>query len=220
VVAQLTPNDIIQARARRLLLLRGLAGLSRDQIFSRYGIAKATLQNWESGRAGGLTKKGADRVLKAYQREHILCTHDWLLQGVGASPVLMDESRDPAARRAHAVFSGLAEDIAYLRSLYDHVVDLPIADQSMMPDYPQSAHVVGISHYKEQILSSVGKDCIVHAVGHPPIFRRLLSSGDAQRFHLVPLNLSGDYPIITDVEVLSVAPVLWVRADAFTYHSG
>ena len=153
-------------------------------------LQKATSQNWESGRAGGLTKKGADRVLKAYQREHILCTHDWLLQGVGASPVLMDESRDPAAHRAHAVFSGLAEDIAYLRSLYDHVVDLPIADQSMMPDYPQSAHVVGISHYKEQILSSVGKDCIVHAVGHPPIFRRLLSSGDAQRFHLVPLSTS------------------------------
>ena len=219
MVAQLTLNDTIQARARRLLLLRGLAGLSRDQIFKRYGIAKATLQNWESARAGGLTKKGSDRVLKAYQREQILCTHDWLMHGVGASPVLIDKSKDMAAHHDHAVFEGLAEDIAYLRSLYDHVVDLPISDQSMIPDYPQNAHVVGISLYKEQIAASVGKDCIVHAVGYPPMFRRLLPSSDAQRFHLVPLNLSGDYPIITDVEVLSVAPVLWVRADAFTYHS-
>ena len=48
-----------QQRARRLHILREMTGLSRDKFQQRYGIARGTLQNWESARFGGLTVAGA-----------------------------------------------------------------------------------------------------------------------------------------------------------------
>lgn len=209
-----------QARARRLLSLRGLAGISRDLLHKRYGIAKATLQNWESARAGGLTGKGAHRILKVYHAEGIVCSFDWLMHGIGSGPELMNQHQSTSGdAELDPLMRGLANDITFLRSIYDHVVDLPLTDRSMHPAYPQSAHVAGISYYKDHIQLAVGRDCIVHAVSHPPMFRRLLTSDQVDCYHLVPLNLSGEFQIITNVEVLSAAPVMWVRSEAFTYQS-
>lgn len=215
-------SDLPQGRARRLLALRGLAGLSRDLLHKRYGIAKATVQNWESARAGGLTRKGAQRILKVYHAEGVICSFDWLMHGVGSGPELVHQLQSVSNSDipGKASMLGLAHDIAFLRSLYDHVVDMPLDDCSMQPAYPQSAHVAGISYFRDQIQLAVGHDCIIHAVSHPPMFRRLLPSDQVDHYHLVPLNLSGDFTIITNVEVLSAAPVLWVRSEAFTYQAG
>ncbi|MAV28298.1 MAG: hypothetical protein CMF43_00620 [Legionellales bacterium] len=220
--SQTSTSDQPRARARRLLALRGLAGLSRDLLHKRYGIAKATVQNWESARAGGLTRKGAQRILKVYHAEGVVCSFDWLMHGVGVGPELVSQLRSVPASDVptKASLSGLAGDIDFLRTLYDHVVDMPLDDRSMQPAYPQSAHLVGISYYKDHIQQAVGHDCIIHAVSHPPMFRRLMPSDQVDHYHLVPLNLSGDFPIITNVEVLSAAPVLWVRSEAFTYQAG
>ena len=210
-------RDVAQLRARRLLSLRGMSGLSRDLIHKRYGIAKATLQNWESARAGGLTRKGAQRILKAYHAEGVICTMDWLIDGVGTGPQLSANSPQSPDRTQHGHLPRLADDIAHLRALYEQLADMPIDDLSMHPSYPRYAHVAGVSYFCDQVQLTVGRDCIVHAVGYPPLFRRVVPANTVGLYHLVPLNLSGEYPIITDVEILSAAPVLWVRAEAFTY---
>ena len=44
----ISPEELPQARAERLLTLREMTGLSRDLFQTRYGIARGTLQNWES----------------------------------------------------------------------------------------------------------------------------------------------------------------------------
>src|SRR5262249_31447785 len=49
----------------------------------KYGISANTLQSWEKAKAGGLTSKGAKRILSALQQEGVNCSTEWLLYGIG-----------------------------------------------------------------------------------------------------------------------------------------
>ena len=69
-------NDILmdeeslqKSRANRLKRLRRMTGMSRKDFSTRYHISQGTLQNWETGRFGGLTEKGARVILRAFRQE-------------------------------------------------------------------------------------------------------------------------------------------------------
>lgn len=71
------------ARGQRLKSIRLMSGLSRNSLEHKYGISANTLQSWERAKSGGLTIKGASRVLNALRNEGIYCSSEWLLYGIG-----------------------------------------------------------------------------------------------------------------------------------------
>ncbi len=75
-----------KARGKRLKFVRKLAGLSRKQLEKKYGISANTVQSWEVAKKGGLTERGAHRILAVIQKEGINCSIEWLLYGTGAPP--------------------------------------------------------------------------------------------------------------------------------------
>ena len=212
--------SLVQQRAKRLLALRGMIGLSRDALHKRYGIAKATLQNWESARAGGLSPKGARMMVKLYRAEKIALSYDWLMHGVGSGPAFCAQEQQPVPSIISTTASqtkNLADEILHLRQLYDNVVDMPISDHAMSPQYPKDMHVAGFFVDHSAIAGLCGHDCIIQTHDYPLLCRRLLPGDDAGRYHLVALNLTVDYPVLTNMEVIAAAKIVWCRANEFLH---
>ncbi|MDR2681643.1 MAG: helix-turn-helix domain-containing protein [Holosporaceae bacterium] len=79
-----------QLKGRRLRMARALTGFSRQEFYEKIGIATSTIDTWDSGRVE-LTEKSAVRVCEALRKLGIYCTQEWLLNGSGTPPRLMDE---------------------------------------------------------------------------------------------------------------------------------
>ncbi|MBI5448694.1 MAG: XRE family transcriptional regulator, partial [Gammaproteobacteria bacterium] len=64
------PIDSIE-RGRRIKILRVLANLDRKAVEEKHGINFNTLKGWELGRHGGLTEKGAKKIISMCQQEGV-----------------------------------------------------------------------------------------------------------------------------------------------------
>ena len=208
-----------QARAKRLHFVRGLSGLSRDQLTHRYGVAKSTLQNWESGR-NRLTERGAVALLRAYRAEEIEISMDWLLYGIGTGPRQRPKGADALAAlklpdSLLPMRKQIIAELSALRKLYPDLVDCPITNAAMQPQYPNGCYVAGIKRYQAEIDHLIGQDCLVYALETGLILRRVMPGDSSGHFHLAPLNLLPEFPIITNCQPAFAAPVIWVQAPAF-----
>ncbi len=224
IVMELSKVKQAKERAKRLLALRAMLGLSRDELYKRYAISKATLQNWESARAGGLTKRGAQQVFKAYQAENIDFTLEWLLHGIGPGPSfksgpVLNSGSSGVSQQDPVIPSNVLEHILYYRKAHQDVFDMQLVDDAMAFRYPKNAFIGGIKYYHDQISALLGFDCIVQIPNHDLIFRRILPGNSMNRYHLVPINLDPKYQIYTDVEVIAAAKVHWMHAQYFSYQS-
>jgi len=217
-----------KSRAERLLCLREMSGLSRDKIQHRYGIARGTLQNWESARFGGLTVKGAKSMLKAYLAEGIVCDLDWLLHGIGQGPIykkkdsLVQIQRD-GLKNIMATngwsdnrTTAIAQELLYFRNSHTHAIDMMVQDDAMSPFYNQGDYIAGIKAYQSDVENLVGKHCIVQTVEHGLMIRQLHRGSKLNRFSLQALNLeTKKSTYLPDVEIMFAAEVIWVRSTAF-----
>lgn len=75
-------------RAVRLRALRAMCRYTRSDLARRHGIPAATLQNWETPRQGGITDKGAYRIITVFSKLGMHVSHEWLMQGTGPEPYL------------------------------------------------------------------------------------------------------------------------------------
>src|SRR5208337_2034223 len=85
------PKSSREARAKRMLGLRGMTGLPRKLFAEQCGIRQGNFQNWEGPRYGGLTEKAAIRVIRAIKAMGIHCSLEWLLHGIGRGPQITEQ---------------------------------------------------------------------------------------------------------------------------------
>ena len=198
-----------QQRAKRLLVLREMTGLSRDKFHQRYGIARGTLQNWESARFGGLTSKGARTILIAFQAEGIQADLQWLLHGIGPAPLTqasgITQNANPLAHLEAQESQAIAEELLIFRNHNnDEVIDFVIPDDSMTPLFQKGDYVAGVRRYQDKMEEVVGLSCIVQTKEHGLLLRHVKQSED-QRYHLFCLNLHGETkrPCLYNVALIS-----------------
>ena len=208
-----------QQRAKRLLVLREMTGLSRDKFHQRYGIARGTLQNWESARFGGLTSKGARTILIAFQAEGIQADLQWLLHGIGPAPCItqasgITQNANPLAHLEAQESQAIAEELLIFRNHNnDEVIDFVIPDDSMTPLFQKGDYVAGVRRYQDKMEEVVGLNCIVQTKEHGLLLRHVKQSEELGSYHLFCLNLHGETkrPCLYNVALISAAPVIWHR---------
>lgn len=217
-----------EARGTRLKKLRMLAGLSRKSMEKVYRISASTLQSWEDGKAGGLTPKGAKRVIEALAKEGVVFTLDWLLYGIGAGPKVADSvyhgsGASGAPSEGHdrpREFSGSdAEEMAISKELLAFrqanldANDMIVMDDSMSPEYLPGDFVAGRRYYHKDIGRTIGFDCIVETAMGELLLRRVRKGTKDGMWTLVCINPNASTPMHTlyDVELLSAAPIIWRR---------
>jgi transcriptional regulator with XRE-family HTH domain len=211
-----------EARGKRLKSLRKMADLSRKALTIKYLISASTIQAWEDGKAGGLTAKGAQRIVAALREEGVYCTVDWLMHGVGQSPYLAERlylrAAEPMREYASSAIIPHAESITrellVFRELNYDAIDMVIIDEGMGPYYQVGDTIAGIRcRGNKTIENCVGKDCIVELQNGEVLFRRLRASSNHEHFHLQCINLDTlvKQPYRYDEVLLSAAPVIWHR---------
>jgi len=82
-----TPSSSnVQARAKRLIYVRKMLGMTIASFAKKHGIGESTLRHWEKAHLNGLREAGAERIVAALKSEGIDCSLPWLLHGVGEAP--------------------------------------------------------------------------------------------------------------------------------------
>lgn len=173
-----------QAKGERVKRLRNMANLSRDEFCADGETNIATLISWEVGRYGGLSAKGANRVIARVAKAGVVCPVEWLLNGTGVGPEIRTEQ---------------------------DAIDFVIQDDAMSPQYQLGDYVSGTKRYKKNIKSLLTWDCIVQTIDGRILMRNLQPGSKDNLFHLISTNLktTAKDAFVFDVELAVAAPVIW-----------
>lgn len=198
----------VASRGRRLKSLRKMANFSRKELTRKHGISASTMQAWEEGKSGGLTPKGARRIIMALRSEGLSCTAEWLLKGIGQSPYLVEQ-----LYAGEQATDGFEAELNFFRQNHEDAIDMQIVDDSMYPVYQLGDIVAGKKKIGENIASAIGHRCIIETQAGDILCRKLLKGSKAGCYHLQSenLNTTVQAPFCYNVDVVSVATVIWHR---------
>ena len=150
-------------RADRLRKIRAMAGLTRKAVAEKYQIPPGTLQNWEVPRFGGLTERGAQKIIRCMAIEGVYASVEWLMLGVGAAPTLA--SQPAGTRLLGKKLAGqkkVDQEIEYFKKLHKKSVVYHLKDQSMQPQYQAGDVFVGVSRVApKEIKALANRLCIL-----------------------------------------------------------
>ena len=200
------------ARSKRLMCMRGMIGLSRREFCEKYDLSPGTLQNWEKARFGGLTEKGARRMIAHFKEEGVYSSFKWLMYGEGEEAKLMEamsEVEDQTIDRR----SSLQADINAMNAFHLDAVTMGIIDDAMTPILTKGSYVMGKRHYADEIKQCVNQVCVVETKEGVRYVRLLRASHKEGLYNLYVYNpLTKVYPsTIIDTELSMAAPIFWIR---------
>lgn len=204
------------ARGNRVKSLRKIIKMSRKALGLRYDISSGTLQNWEDGRFGGLTEKGAKKIISAFLQEGIACKLEWLMYGTGENP-LHKKVYLPALPAEIACSSTesdiIARELECFHQLNSNSVDTMLIDNCMAPYYCKGDHVAGRRYFGKDIKRLVGQDCIVQTQSGQLLVRSLQQGTEEDSYRLICYHPDPDKndQSTEDTRLMSAAPVIWIR---------
>lgn len=206
------------AIGNRVKSARMLSGYTRKAFAEISKISMATLRIWEepTSNRGGLTEKGALRLIEALNVCGIYCTKKWLLFGLGPGPNLINNpDRFKIKIEAPDVTWGEDESIiqdieSFKRNNVDPIVAI-ITDNSMSPKFNRGDYVGGSRVYKNAIENLIGCLCIV-GLKEKTLIRRITATKKS-KYTLCSINQDPIItdPVITEVEIIYAAEIVWHR---------
>ena len=206
-------------RGKRLKSLRQMAGYTREKFWKNYAIPAGTLQGWECGRFGGLTESGAKRFIKAIREAGIECSEDWLLYGIGPAPRPTDKlylqdggSNGSLASHLEGVYDpNVLAELEVFKHHYPEAVYAVVQDRSMAPRFMQHECVAGVRRTGGAIASASGHDCIIELHNGNKLVRQFQLDQQPNRYNLVAAGSDIQSAVISQDEIVCVAPVIWQR---------
>jgi transcriptional regulator with XRE-family HTH domain len=198
------------ARGNRLIRIRKLMGLTREDFHEKYGISSGTLRGWEEARLTGLSEKNVTRLMPVLEGENIQCSIGWLLHGEGSSPLVLDKA---AKKNSSEQKTALAEEIDVFCKHHLQAVYIQVADDGMEPYYYEGDYVAGERLYQKDMHTAIGQHCIVETQQGEVLLCTLRAGTEKNKYTLQCVNLDPKLrnPILYNVELLSAAPVIWYR---------
>lgn len=206
-------------RGDRIKSARMLAGYTRKAFADKFSIPIPTIRAWEEPPNGrnGVTSSGVKRLIKVFHESGIYCTQDWILNGAGPGPTLVDRYNDNTPEKAitWGEEEAILRDIESFKQNNRSAMVAVVTDRAMMPYYSYGDYVGGEKKTGQDIRSLVGLICIVEVLGK--LLIRRISMVDANnRYTLTILNmdvLEAD-PVMSQVELNSAAQIVWHRGRA------
>lgn len=206
------------AKGKRLQRLRNISNLSRKALIEKTGLNPHTLRGWENGLATGLSKPGAKKVIEAVAAEGVLCSFDWLMYGIGSGPRLIDQSNlnstpDEIQLTRDKEEKHIIKELECFRQISPQTIDFIVNDDGLFPFYHIGDYVAGIKRYGKKINTVVGLDCIVQTTDGKVLLRKVRETKEKNKYDLICTNANTklEHPVLYNVELISAAPVIWVR---------
>lgn len=202
----------------RIKSTRMLSGYTRKSFALETGISSATLRFWEEPKHGryGLTKKGAERLITAFNKCGVLCDKEWLLSGKGHGPKLINTNfsklfEDDDQQESWGEEEAIIKDIESFKENNPNSIILMITDTSMLPIYSEGDYVGGSKKYSCDIKNLIGLNCIVETDKYI-LARKIVAGRSSDVFSLIALNKKGGSEQVTlNVELKSAAEIVFHR---------
>ena len=207
-------------RVRRARYLAGI--MTRKELKLRHDISENTLRSWEKNH-NKLNERSAIKLVRAFKKEGLLCTIEWLLHGTGVPPQTFTASYQSLSndQRVKQNISELdlkealaieSEKQHFLKNSSNAIV-ISVADDALEPYFLQGDYVGGYRINGDDMAKFIDTICIVE-LKDESILPRYLQAGVAPDcYTLVNLNPRGlARPLVIDnVELVSIAPIVWSR---------
>ena len=217
-------SDLRQQIGFRIDLALKIAQLNIDIFCSKHNIPRSTLFAWKSGNKP-LTLKGAERLVKAFENENLICTTNWLLEGTGLPPRTLKEVKQGALPvlgyyKIEQDFDEtldeeikILKEIEFFRQMYSNSRVLLVTDDGMTPIITPGDYVAGLTVTKDQIDTTLNKICLIELLSDQILLRHFSKGSEPERYTLSCLNprTSVESPIFFNVKIKSVAPLVWIR---------
>lgn len=161
-------------RAERLKKVRGMSGLNRKSFSQKYQIPIATMQNWEAPRFGGLSERGARKMIQCLACEGVYVSHEWLMLGVGKGPQVAGAPLSRSLSKAEKALNSdqIVKEMSNLKKLYKKSIVYELQDEKMAPFYAPGDSFIGVLKEGGQTQSSlVNCLCIVQLEGGERVLR-------------------------------------------------
>lgn len=210
-----------KAKGERLRRIRHMANLSREEFCADGETNITTLISWEIGRFGGLSAKGAAKVIARVAKEGVFCSPEWLLYEIGVGPEVRADYKkiqtsfevDDDGENSIPENLIIIEELMLFRKLNKHAIDFVIDNDSMLPNYRMGDYVGGTKRFGAKILTLISWDCIVQLTDGRVMMRNLQRGPRDNSYNLIPTNLQTNVQnaLIYDVELVAAAPVIWHR---------
>ena len=209
-------DDQRVSAGRRIKMARTLAGISRKDLDDKYGISIHTLQSWELGR-NPLTEKTASKLVEIFHNGGVSCSIQWLLEGLGKSPSLLDSEFAPYPTinkdiaPLFAQENTIQKEIDFFKANNPNAVVIMVSDDAMEPVYSTGDFVGGIQYRDPlKINECIGHDCIIE-IGDGTFFRRLMQRKNGYSLVCVNAQTEIDEPVIFAKNILAATPIIWHR---------
>lgn len=75
-------DDTAVGRGNRLKKVRDLVNFSAEELAKKVGCSRQTISYWENATHGGLSKKGAQKIVHVLKDVGLSCDINWLLYGM------------------------------------------------------------------------------------------------------------------------------------------
>ena len=209
-------NKFKKARGERVRYLREtLLRLNRKKFCLRHPIiSDGTLLNWEYARYGGLSMKGAYALQEIFKKEGILnCTIEWLLHGVGETPILMhniypkDLSKEVFTECENEKIN---KEIKLFYIHYPNAVHTIIEDDLMHPYLKLGDYVAGVKCDLNNIEDVFRQFCIIQTSDGTFLVRKVYSLDEKGKF-ILKANKPNKMESMNSTKILGVAPIIWIR---------
>ena len=203
-------------RAARLKKLRKMTHYSRKAFSEKYNVSQGTLQNWETARFGGLTEKGASIMIQALNNEGLFCSFEWLMYGIGSSPVLTDTTSKLKVKSENInklpQKEIIASELELFHSLTPDSIDYTVSDDAMEPFFCNGQILAGRKRTGKKIENLINRTCIVET-NEEILLRYIKKGSNSNTFNLICLNRDSqiEQPFIYNATLISAAPITWMR---------
>jgi hypothetical protein len=196
-----------------------LAGYTRKAFADKFSIPVPTIRAWEEPPVGrnGVTTSGIKRLIKVFHESGIYCTEEWILNGAGPGPTLVDRYNDTAPEKAitWGEEEAILRDIESFKQNNRSAMVAVVTDRAMLPYYSYGDYVGGEKKTGKDIRLLLGLNCVVE-VRNKLLIRRISMVDAHNRYTLTALNMEvpGADPVVTNVEISAAAQIVWHRGRA------
>lgn len=183
-----------EGKAKRLRILLDMAPYTLEAFCKKYHFSPTTMKYWTRAKGGGLTPKGAKRIVSVMREEGVESNENWLLAGRGSFPQYLDVRKGSEAdlskilQQQEFYEKTINEEMNHFCHAFDSAIVLQIIDDGMEPQYEVDDHVGGIRLYGKHIERFLNCNCIVETEDEKILCRRLTIGNEINSYNLVCTN--------------------------------
>jgi len=214
---------VLKERGIRMATARKMAGVTLKDLGKKYGFGYSTLRQWEHGKIGGLTNKGAKKLIEALKNEGVISNLAWLMHGTGPNPFYeqaIESGGGIPTDQSTALIAEqriISQEINYFQSLNPTAVTLMINDDAMEPLFRRGDQVGGATVPEDQRHLILHEPCIIATSDNMTLCRIVSPGSELALYDLFCTNSKthAKPTCLNDVELLYAAPVtrLWRKSD-------